>query len=307
MHHTTAAKASAATASAATASAASAATASAASAATTSAASAGTASTASAGTASPASAAMTSAASAGTTAVPPAVTGEQIRIVLMNAQSVRNKTMLINEYVRDDDIDSLAITETWLKRGGDSAIITELAPDGYSFVHVPRQRGRGGGVGLLHRETYSCKLLASPCFKHMELLRARLTGTNVRPFDVYVVYHPPVSTKNSGTLTDFITELETLFNAITLSVVPAIVVGDFNIHYDDPSKADKLIDLLDTFGLIQHVKTPTHIHGHILDLVISRAVDQSVASVTVKPMSIADHHCIDCVLAMHRPTVHAPC
>ena len=181
----------------------------------------------------------------GATAVPPAVTGEQIRIVLMNAQSVRNKTMLINEYVRDDDIDILAITETWLKRGGDSAIITELAPDGYSFVHVPRQRGRGGGVGLLHRETYSCKLLASPCFKHMELLRARLTGTNVRPFDVYVVYHPHVSTKNSGTLTDFITELETLFNAITLSVVPAIVVGDFNIHYDDPSKADKLIDLLD--------------------------------------------------------------
>ena len=118
-----------------------------------------------------------------------------------------------------------------------------------------------------------------------------------------------MSTNNSGTLTDFITELETLFNDITLSVVSAIVVGDFNIHYDDPSKADKLIDLLDTFGLIQHVKTPTHIHGHILDLVISRAVDQSVASVTVKPMSIADHHCIDCVLAMRRtsmPPVNVP-
>ena len=85
--------------------------------------------------------------------------------------------------------------------------------------------------------------------------------------------------------------------------MPAVLVGDFNIHYDDLSKADKLIDLLDTFGLIQHVKTPTHIHGHILDLVISWAVDQSVASVTVKPMSIADHHCIDCVLAMRSVNV----
>ena len=66
--------------------------------------------------------------------------------------------------------------------------------------------------------------------------------------------------------------------------MPAVVVGDFNIHYDDHSKADKLIDLLDTFGLIQHVETPTHIHGHILDLVISRAVDQSVASVRMKPI-----------------------
>ena len=55
-----------------------------------------------------------------------------------------------------------------------------------------------------------------------------------------------MATKNSGTVTDFITELETFFSDITLSVVPAVVVGDFNIHYDDPSKADKLIDLLDT-------------------------------------------------------------
>ena len=97
-----------------------------------------------------------------------------IFILLSCVTLVRNKTLLINEYVRDDTIDILAITETWLKWGGDSAFITELTPDSYNFIHAPRQRGRGGGVGLLHRETYSCKLLASPCFKHMELLRARL-------------------------------------------------------------------------------------------------------------------------------------
>ena len=97
------------------------------------------------------------------------------------------------------------------------------------------------------------------------------------------------------------TSLETFFSEITLCVVPAVVVCDFNIH--DPSKAYKLIDLLGTFGLIQHMTTPTHIHGHILDVVIRRAVDQSVASVRVKPMSIADHHCIDCVLAMSRPSM----
>ncbi len=56
--------------------------------------------------------------------------------------------------------------------------------------------------------------------------------------------------------------------------MPAVVVGDFNIHYDDHLKADKLIDLLDTFGLIQHVNTSTHIHGHIFDLVISGVVDR---------------------------------
>ena len=174
-----------------------------------------------------------------------------IFILLSCVTLVRNKTLLINEYVHDDAIDILANTETWLKRGGDSAFITELTSSWNILM----------------------KLLASPCFKHMELLRARLMGTNVCPLDVYVVYHPPVLTKDLGPFTDFMTELETFFSEITLSVVPAVVVGDFNIHYNDPSKADKLIDLLGTFGVIQHVTTPTHIHGYILELVIRWAVD----------------------------------
>ena len=53
------------------------------------------------------------------------------------------------------------------------------------------------------------------------------------------------------------------FSVITLSVVPAVVVGNFNIPYDDHSKADKLIELLDTFGVIKYVVTPkqTQIHS----------------------------------------------
>ena len=36
-------------------------------------------------------------------------------------------------------------------------------------------------------------------------------------------------------------------------------------------------DLLDAMGLVQHVKQPTNIHGHTLDLVIIRQSDDSVA------------------------------
>jgi len=72
--------------------------------------------------------------------------------------------------------------------------------------------------------------------------------------------------------------------------MPAVFVCDLSIHYDDfqYSKADKRIWFNST----------THIHGHILDLVISRAVDQSVI---VKYTSIADHLCIGCVLTISRP------
>lgn len=48
----------------------------------------------------------------------------------MNAQTVRNKTPAINEYIFVTTVDLLVITETWLKRDGDSDIIKELAPEG---------------------------------------------------------------------------------------------------------------------------------------------------------------------------------
>lgn len=53
-----------------------------------------------------------------------------IQLTLMNAQTVRNKTPAINEYIFVTTVDLLVITETWLKRDGDSDIIKELAPEG---------------------------------------------------------------------------------------------------------------------------------------------------------------------------------
>jgi len=47
----------------------------------------------------------------------------------------------------------------------------------------------------------------------MELL---LPGTNARHFDVYVVYHPPVSIKKSGRVTDVMTELLRYASSICL-------------------------------------------------------------------------------------------
>ena len=52
-------------------------------------------------------------------------------------------------------------------------------------------------------------------------------------------------------------------------------MGDFNLHVDDPSdtEAKKFCDMLDSLGLEQNVKHPTHIQGHTLDLVITRCCD----------------------------------
>ena len=49
-----------------------------------------------------------------------------------------------------------------------------------------------------------------------------------------------------------------------------LITGDFNIHMDVPRDPDNIHfrDLLDAMGLVQHAKQ--HIHGRILDLIITR-------------------------------------
>lgn len=59
------------------------------------------------------------------------------------------------------------------------------------------------------------------------------------------------------------------------------MTGDFNIYIDNnmDSNGKELSSLLDTFGLWQQVKGPTHTQGHSLDLVISKDVDISSVDV----------------------------
>ena len=70
------------------------------------------------------------------------------------------------------------------------------------------------------------------------------------------------------------------------------IAGDFNIHVDNPNDnfAKDLINLLDTFDLLQIVSGPTHCRGHTLDLVITRGVKSS--SVLTTDVALSDHYCI---------------
>ena len=63
-----------------------------------------------------------------------------------------------------------------------------------------------------------------------------------------------------------------------------VVCGDFNTRYGDPTctNATNLSDLLETSGFVQHVNSPTHERGSILDLVITSSTSHIIAT-AVKP------------------------
>ena len=88
----------------------------------------------------------------------------------------------------------------------------------------------------------------------------------------------------------FYSELEQLFIEASISVIPTVIVGDFNVHCDDTLKSEPLRTLLESYNLTQHVHSPTHQTGHILDLVVSQTDDNFITSITVHPDFLSDHH-----------------
>lgn len=69
--------------------------------------------------------------------------------------------------------------------------------------------------------------------------------------------------------------------------------------YDDPNCVT-FTDLLDSTGLEQHVKSPTQLHSHILDLIITRKSDSLVAGTPFCDNFHSGHCTVLCNLNMSK-------
>ena len=68
------------------------------------------------------------------------------------------------------------------------------------------------------------------------------------------------------------------------------IVGDINIHWDVQSdnSVKRFADLLESFNIIQHVKFPTHIDGHTIDLILTPSENHGITS-TKTSLLLSDH------------------
>ena len=91
-------------------------------------------------------------------------------------------------------------------------------------------------------------------------------------FDIFffILYRPPPSSANTFTSSDFLSEFEEFVSGISLYPGKLVLLGDFNVNWDDMTKNYVLYmkKSITSAGLIQHVQGPTHNLGHTLDLVL---------------------------------------
>lgn len=76
-----------------------------------------------------------------------------------------------------------------------------------------------------------------------------------------------------------------------------------NIHIDKGHQdqiSSNFLNLLESFNLQQHVSMPTHLHGHILDLIITRVSEKVVHSSPQIDRYISAHAAILCWLSSYK-------
>jgi len=79
---------------------------------------------------------------------------QNVSIGLINCQCISNKSDEISYVVKNMDIDTLVITETWLTGNvSDLKIVGDVTPFRYSIHHAVRIHKKGGSVRILLHDT----------------------------------------------------------------------------------------------------------------------------------------------------------
>lgn len=236
-----------------------------------------------------------------------------LKLTTLNCRSVKNKAVSVNDYILSQQIDMIALTETWLGSSIDGGVLQDLTPTGYNIYHKSRNNRRGGGIALLFKDKINITECSKPDvpfqqFEHMEFL----VRSGDACFRLCVIYKPPPSSSNGLRNAVFFHEWETYLDQNTISSDEIIITGDFNFHMDNPNDHDavKFQQSLDDRNLSQHVTEATHVRGHLLDLLITRSESNLIVNKPVVSDSFisdangnlsCDHYAISATLSCSKP------
>ena len=223
-------------------------------------------------------------------------------VASFNAQSVKGNDMAckrceISTFIKDNGVELFFVTERWLSAQGGEAKTVELAPSGFDVKSFSRQsRSRCGGIATEYKSTLGSDITFKTTFDFthtsFEVAQASITPQH-NTLHLFCLYRPPPNRRNNLTDSMLTEQLPDLLDY--LSNLPGFVclVGDMNIHFDNPlqSLTKQTLSTLSLHSLVQVINKPTHRCCHIIDWVIVRPDDDIHEKSTVSDSLKLYHYC----------------
>ena len=112
---------------------------------------------------------------------------------------------------------------------------------------------------------------------------------------IVTVYRPPSTDRKSVPFQSFLDEFSIVLERCATHQTTCVILGDFNVHYGDNRTCNtwNFTELLQEADFRQHVREPTHIGDHTLDLFITRNSQNTLSSISVETL-LTDHHVFRC-------------
>ena len=140
-----------------------------------------------------------------------------INFGVLKTRSVVHKAPSLHDIINDFQLDVVALTETWIDDDAPLAIKNDVAPEGFSILHIHRAAvlcgpTRGGGLALVHRNTLPVRVnpLSTSTIAHTtyerQIVRLVLASSSIT---IVNIYRPP-----AGSIASFIEELADLIASI---------------------------------------------------------------------------------------------
>ena len=161
------------------------------------------------------------------------------------------------------------MTETWLIAQGDEAETIESEPSGFDVKSFQRLlRSRGGGIITMYISILGCNITFKTNFDFnhtlFEVVQASITLQH-NTIHFFCLYRTPHNPRNNLTDSIFTEQLSDLLYYINNIPGLLCLVGDMNIHFDNPlqSLTKQTFTTLSLYNLVQVIIKPTHWCGHI--------------------------------------------
>lgn len=217
-----------------------------------------------------------------------------LKFGLLNIRSLANKVDDVIAIQREHAIHVLLLVETW--HDSDSVSLQRMRSARLTVLERARPRKRAdslltnhGGVVAIASPNVKMKRLTFPSPSTFECLAFRITSRSASAVIIQIYRTGPVSTL-------FFNELSNIIDLFITLTEPLFIAGDLNIHVENRSDphANTLLQLLQAYGLVCHVRAPTHDRGGTLDLVVSRA-DLPAPPTDILDLGLSDH----CLVVWH--------